>query len=173
MNRNAAGFVLGAAVVFLSATVFAAPSKKEEKVVAKTGVLSTSAKGDRAIVIDTNIETAQGERNPAQDPIAGSFSRVSQRDWKLVVANNSEDPYSVDITVDQFNSRRAVVKRDHYSYRLAAGETVTRTVAGAANTVDGTVRVDRVVSLVSKAKAAEAAATPAAGSAAQNPPAKK
>lgn len=126
------GLVAG---VYVSAA--SADTEKAKPIRPKTGLMSTSIRGpERATVVDTGEETAQGGKFSGP-PIAGSVSRISPREWRMVVANNTTDPYSVDVTVRQVNGRGDAVKNDHFSYTLKPGEQQTRDVSGAINAVDG------------------------------------
>lgn len=131
-------------------TGYAAP-EKEKAPAPKSGLLSTNRVGERATVIDTPWSDAPGDENTSS-PIAGSVSRLNQREWKMVVANNGKDPYSVDVAVEQVNDRGTVVKSDHFTYTLKAGEQTTRNISSGVNVSDARLKLGRWKNLAPKPK---------------------
>ena len=67
-------------------------------------------------------------------PITGSVSRVSPGQWVMRVFNNSEDRYSVNLEVAQYNIRGAKIKGDSFSYTLKPKETAERPINAESST---------------------------------------
>ena len=144
----------------LSASFAFAEPTEPKKIVPKTGLLSsTSAGANRYTEVDTGQETVEGGKYHAA-PIAGSVSRISPREWKMVVGNNTKDPYSVDVTVKQINQRLSVIKTDHFSYTLRAGEQQNRTISALSNAVDAQLVLDRWTNLAPPEKKKEVEVAP-------------
>ena len=114
------------AIPLILATVcFAGVSSAEnaEKVLPKSGSLSSTVTGGYRGSM--GVDVPWGENVLSEEPtspITGSVSRVSPGQWVMRVFNNSEDRYSVNLEVAQYNIRGAQIKGDSFSYTLKAKE---------------------------------------------------
>lgn len=167
---SAVGLFLAATIFTLSSPAMAAPEEKagvkEKKVEPAAGLLSASKRGDRTTVVETSWSSEAGESGSSA-PIAGSVSKVGAREWKMHVANNTEDPYSVDLSVQQIGKNGSVVKTDHFSYRLSAGQKIERLIPAALSSTDARLVLGKWKNLAPPEKekeetAAGKSATPAA-----------
>ncbi len=140
-----------------SAAPDTAAARKNEP---NAGVISSTQRGFRSTVVDTAWSGNGGAETG--NPIAGSVSRLSPREWKMVLANNSKDPYSVDIAVQQIDARGSVTKTDHFSYTLKAGQSVERSVSAGLNAVDAKLNLGRWKNLAPPEKPAADAGKDAA-----------
>lgn len=138
MNRTLRTcFGLSAVSLMCALATVSAEAPTPKPIRPKTGLVSSNIRtGERSTVVDTGEDTTAGGEY-SSPPIAGSVSRSGTRDWRMVIANNTKDPYSVDVTVRQLNARGDTVKNDYFSYTLKGGEQQTRNVSGAINAVDG------------------------------------
>jgi hypothetical protein len=67
-----------------------------------------------------------------QRALSGSVSRVDQEYWSVRVFNNSsDDTFSVNVGVKQFNEAGGVVKTDYFSYHLKPHTSTEQTVQAA------------------------------------------
>lgn len=156
----------------VTSSFVSAETATPKKITPRTGLLSTTmAGGERSTVISTGEQTVEGG-NFHQAPIAGSVSRISPREWKMVVGNNTKDPYSVDVAVRQINGRGAVIKTDHYSYTLRAGEEVSRSIPGVPTSVDAQLDLSRFKNLAPKKSETKAEGAPQAAEGASGAPVK-
>lgn len=126
-------FAGGASLVLFSLAnvdVSLAQSKKED-LPPKSGVLSqTITIRNRDLKVDMPWDKKQtGSGLEQQPPVSGSVSRISDREWRMFIGNNSEDTYSVSLRVLQKNDRGDVLKSDSYSYTLKAKQTEQRSVS--------------------------------------------
>lgn len=146
---------LSLAALCASGIAFAAPQEEKEAPRPYKGVISaTGDAGDRNTVIDTDVAAEIGDKENV-NPISGSVSKAGQREWKMVVANNSQDPYSVDLKVEQYGKRGNVIKTDNYTYRLKAGERAERILSAAPAAGDARLKLTNFRNLAPKKKAAE------------------
>ena len=153
------GLLCGIAVasicnVALSSSAEAQKSKdsKEEKEeeLPQSGVLSRSLSGGTG---DAKVSIPWGKQtNPegTEAPISGSVSRHSPKEWVMRVTNSSEDTYSVNLRVVQYDLKGTQVKADSFSYRLKGGEQAERTLTAAMNSVDAQLRLENWKNLTPK-----------------------
>jgi len=133
--------------VFLASNCFAAKPAKEAQADApkkkvelpKSGSLSTSGTFGHG-TNNANSSWGRGEADGA--PISGSVSRLSDREWKMVVVNQSKDKYQVDVSVKQYTQNGGTAKSDHFSYTLKPGEKTDRTVSSAFNSARAELSLD-------------------------------
>ncbi|WKZ57052.1 MAG: hypothetical protein QY326_10015 [Bdellovibrionota bacterium] len=95
-------------------------SKPKAKELPQSGVLSESATaGTRAEVANPWGDVGLGGDDAA--PISGSISRGKGNNWIMKVFNNSEDPYTVNLEVEQLTANGTRARSDYYSYTLKGG----------------------------------------------------
>ena len=126
----------------------------------KSGVLSRSLTTGYQ---STNVDMPWNEKNAAltqQAPVTGSVSRISPREWRMRVFNNSQDTYSVNLRVRQLSNSGAQLRSDSFSYTLKGGESAERALAAAFNSEDAILVLDSWRNLTPKKK--ETQATPTA-----------
>lgn len=102
----------------------------------KSGVLSRSlidVSDSRSVGMPVGGVDAQGGEAA---PISGSVSRLSAREWKMRVFNNTDETYSVSLEVEQRSASGTRIKGDSYSYTLKGKESKEQQIAAYANTVD-------------------------------------
>ena len=73
---------------------------------------------------------------PGEAPVSGSVSKISDREWRMRLFNNTDDDYSVDVKVQQNNASGNTLKYDNFSYRLKAKQSVERSVSSTPATAD-------------------------------------
>jgi hypothetical protein len=96
-------------------------AEKKSTPLPQSGSLSTSMQTGN---VNNKIPDVWGGNDPSgekQPPVSGSVSRKNADTWIMRVFNTSEDTYSVDLEVVQFNERGAKVKGDFMSYVLKPG----------------------------------------------------
>lgn len=123
-------------VFVVSSPVMAQPSSgiTEEKDLPKRGSLSksiTDVHDSRAVDGPWGGLDAQGG---AAAPISGSVSRINQTLWRMKVFNNSDDTYSIDVAVNQFNKQGTKTKSDSFSYTLKPRQSAERDINAPAHT---------------------------------------
>lgn len=109
-------------------------SKKEQEL-PKSGSLSSTISGvhgSRNVPGPWGGSSARTEDKAA--PISGSVSKVSAREWRARIFNNSEDTYSVNLAVHQFDRNDKKIKSDSFSYTLKPGQSVDRPISALATT---------------------------------------
>lgn len=120
---------LSVVIVCLATTsVFAAPAEKKEKELPKSGTLSTSATSGS---VNSKVPDVWGSDNDSKEsaaPISGSVSKSDASNWEMKVFNDSDDTYSVNLSVIQKNERGAQVKTDAYSYTLKPKQSERRKI---------------------------------------------
>lgn len=129
----------------------ATETPKPEKKMPKSGVIASTIPGGygRQGFPTWSDADIQGKEAP---PISGSVSRVGQKDWKLVVVNNSEDHYSCSIKVAQITRSGSTAKSDSFTLSLKAGERVERPVSGSESAVGATVILESFKKTAAKKK---------------------
>lgn len=161
LGRICKGGVIGMSVLLLVAGALPAAAENETKAekkeeLPKSGVLSRSgtAGGGRK---STTVAMPWGGVDQASQstaPIAGSVSKISAREWKAFIVNNSEDTYEVDVRVVQLDKRGTQVKTDSFSYTLKPKQAVERMVAATFSTMDAQLMLERWKLLSAKKKEA-------------------
>ena len=97
-----------------------------------SGVLSSATEGGMG---GTDVNIPWGSKYNQAPPIAGSVSKLSERELSVKLFNNTESTYAVTVAVLQFKSGGAVLKTDIYSYTIKGKGSVERTVPGSPLTV--------------------------------------
>ncbi len=120
------------------------PQRKDQKTaeLPKKGVLSATGGGAHAGVA---LEGPWGGTNlegKPDNPISGSVSRISARDWVAKVVNNTEDAYRANVAIVQYDERRQKLKTDNFSVSLKAKQTVERTFRANPSTYFSTVELN-------------------------------
>jgi hypothetical protein len=121
-------------VCAVAAPVLADQVKPTPSPLPKTGTLSVSASSNRQ---ELGLPDTWGGNDPSGKevaPIAGSVSRMGKDKWQVIVGNNSEDTYAVDVEVIQRDGRGSKTKSDFFSYTLKGGASQKQTVSGATTT---------------------------------------
>jgi hypothetical protein len=110
------------------------PTPPKETPLPQQGVLSsTSLSGTTG----TRRDGQWGDTNPMskdKPPVSASLSRLNNQLWLLRLFNNSEEAYSVDLQVVQYNAKGTKIKSDSFSYYLRAGQKEDRKITGMFNT---------------------------------------
>lgn len=134
--------IAGAFLLCLGAAGALAEGDKDKSAEApKSGVLSrTMDTGYQSTNVDMpwgwEQEGPEGKVAGGEPPISGSVSKISAREWVMRVFNNSADAYSVNLRVQQRDTRGAVLKTDSFSYALKPGEGAERKISSYPNTAD-------------------------------------
>jgi len=68
-----------------------------------------------------------------KSPITGSVFRGDGQDWKVNVVNNSDDRYSANLEVIQYDASRRSIKRDSFGVTLSGHEKSQRTFRARTN----------------------------------------
>ena len=134
MNLILNRFATVACLVCSSLVLIVSPSFSEEKAgqekkreLPQTGVLSGTGGGAAAgVAMEGPWGGTSLEGKDSGNPIGGSVSRLSDRDWVAKVANSSEDRYRVTVAVVQYDERNRRLKSDTFSLSLQPKETVER-----------------------------------------------
>jgi|GEM_PF-2876108 len=130
-----ATFVLSSG--FFSFSVLAQESNRE---LPKQGSLSATFQGgDEGVAIPGPWGAEESDIfSEDKSPISGSVSRgMRGSEWVAKLFNNSQDRFSVDVEVVQYDDRERVVKRDSFSTTLSAGQSVERTFSARSNSHQG------------------------------------
>ena len=117
-------------------TVSFAEDKPSEnkKDLPKRGALSNTVSG---VSKDVKVPDAWGGNDPAGKdvaPITGSVSKITPSKWVARIFNNSEDTYSVNLAVHQYNRSNSKIKTDSFSYTLKPKEKAERELSATAAT---------------------------------------
>ena len=133
---NLLNFLIILSLSFFFSSALSAEEKKEKPTpeLPKSGSLSSTVSG----VYDSRVVPGPwGGVDPSGEsssPISGSVSRVSANKWVMKVFNNSDDTYSVNLAVHQFNLTGSKIKSDSFSYNLKPGESAQRDITSLAQT---------------------------------------
>ena len=74
-------------------------------------------------------------------PISGSVSKISNKQWRMKVFNNTEDTYSVSLKVVQVTASGSYLKSDSFSYTLKPKQSEERTVSSTEATADASLEL--------------------------------
>lgn len=132
---------------------------KKQKDLPQSGTLSaTSSAGTSAEVPNPwgGVSLDDGKPNP----ISGSVSKVSANQWMMKVFNNSQDPYSVSLEVEQLDTSGRRARSDYFSYTLKAGASAQQPISASPQTRDMRLNLRSWKNLAKKKP--EATGTPAA-----------
>ena len=127
-------------LLFLPALLLAdtstATSGREKKKLPKSGILSISGSAGYG---SYKLPAAWGESENTEGnnaPLAGSVTKVGQKQWKAKVTNQSkEDQYSFGARVLQLSMKGDKVKTDSFSGTLKPKESIERVFTAHANSV--------------------------------------
>ncbi len=109
--------------------------KKEDpyKEMPQSGVLSGTyslGRESKAVAAPWGKQSSAAVIN---SPLTGSVSKVSSKQWKASLFNNSKDSFSASIKVRQIDQRGNTVKTDNFSMSLKAGASDERLVSAASS----------------------------------------
>jgi hypothetical protein len=140
--------------VFSVGQAFAEGDEEEE--LPQKGTLSANVTGGTAggVAVD-GVWGGDDMWGEEPSPITGSVSKLSKREWVMKLINNSEDKYSVSVTVEQFNDKRKKVRGNNYSYTLDGGEKRDRVVKVLPQTETCSLKLKRWRNLTPKKKEGE------------------
>jgi len=126
-----------AAFAFCSVLTFdQALADQSERELPKRGTLSATFQGgDEGIAVPSPWGAEESDMfTDGTTPVSGSVSRgMSGNEWVARLFNNSQDRFSVDVEVVQYNDRRQNVKSDSFSTTLQPGQRVERTFQARSN----------------------------------------
>lgn len=132
----------GVAVVAVSVSVTAqaqpaqAQTVKDPKKLPKTGSLSSTVKSDSAAVEVPDVYGGVDPSGEKVPPVSGSFSRVDNDTFRVVVTNNAADKISVSVDAIQKDVDGKKMKSDSFTFTLQPKQSAQRDVVGSEDTVD-------------------------------------
>jgi hypothetical protein len=127
----------------------AEPKKK----LPKSGTLSASVSSGGATNAIPGAWGADDNGWNGAAPITGSVSRMNPSTWRMFVINESEDEYSVNLSVIQRDQRGTQVKSDSYSYTLKPKQSETRSVSSSTSAVSASLELRSFKNLSEKKRA--------------------
>ena len=127
----------------------AEPKKK----LPKSGTLSASVSSGGATNAIPGAWGADENGWNGAAPITGSVSRMNPSTWRMFVINESEDEYSVNLSVIQRDQRGTQVKSDSYSYTLKPRQSETRSVSSSTSAVSASLELRSFKNLSDKKRA--------------------
>lgn len=141
MNRNLLLYpffcLLISASLFVHAeTKIGEIEEDPDKDLPKSGMLSTTfseSVQNKSVPLPWNKKGAAAD---AEAPIAGSVSKISDKQWKMLVINNTDDVFTVSVTARQLGSRGNSLKTDSYSLRLSPKSQAERMFSAVSNSSD-------------------------------------
>jgi hypothetical protein len=126
-----------------SATPQASPNKKKQRKLPASGELSSSSSGGYGSHTVGDVWGGVDAAGKQTAPIGGSVSKVSPREWKASVTNNSsKDTYSVDVRVSIFNARGNKIKGDSFSFRLKPKQSASRSMTNPSGGTEATLSLE-------------------------------
>ena len=131
----------------------ASEGEKKKKKLPKSGTLSASVSSGGATNAVPGAWGADENGWNGAAPITGSVSRMNPSTWKMFVINESEDEYSVNLSVVQRDQRGTQVKSDSYSYTLKPKQSESRSVSSATNSVSASLELRSFKNLSDKKRA--------------------
>ena len=111
-----------------------AQAETAEKELPKSGSLSTSSAGTSA---SRAVPDAWGGVDPQgkeSAPITGSVSKQTPTKWIARVFNNTDETYTVNLVVNQFNRSNTKIKSDSFSYTLRGKQSAERDITALSTT---------------------------------------
>ncbi|MCO6431688.1 MAG: hypothetical protein J5J00_12585 [Deltaproteobacteria bacterium] len=152
-------FVSLSFLVSQSALAAAGDEKKKEDSLPRSGSLSSTITGSYG---SQQVPEPWGGTDVAGQgtaPISGSVSKGPSGQWIMRIFNNSDETYSVDVSVTQYNRSGASLKKDFFSATLRPAQSSDRTISNAPNSENASLELVSWKKLTSKK---EAENTPAA-----------
>lgn len=137
-------------------------AEKEEAELPQSGSLASSVAGGYG-----NSKVAEpwgGSVIEGNAPLAGSVSKLSDREWRMRLFNNSEDTYDASVEVVQYDQRGSRLKSDNFSFRIKGGNSVERTVSSRSSTYNAEVKLKSWKNLTPKKDEEEESGDAAAAS---------
>lgn len=116
--------ILSVSFLVVASVALAQEGGKQEEL-PRSGTLSATGAGggDETVSLPGSWGFDPAEAfNAEKSPITGSVFRGDGQDWKVNVVNNSDDRYSANLEVIQYDASRRSVKRDSFGVTLSGHE---------------------------------------------------
>ena len=121
-------FIISLMLLFVFASTGLAEDKdkkKDEKMKLRPGVIASTGKASKTASVDSAFNTSIEKKS--KPPIGARVKRVRSGRCEAVLNNNSkESTFSVRYKVEGSRSSGASAFKKHFSARIKAGETVTK-----------------------------------------------